>query len=103
MSNYLNEIIIAIVTGAVSFATGFKMTSAQVKAKNAETQNTELDSVDRAIAIWRKLAEDLSQEMTDQKKEFDAQIEQLKQQIVALQRENQKLHDIINDLQKSKS
>lgn len=103
MSNYLNEIIIAIVTGAVSFATGFKMTSAQVKAKNAETQNTELDSVDRAIAIWRKLAEDLSQEMTDQKKEFDAQIEQLKKQIVALQRENQKLHDIINDLQKSKS
>jgi prefoldin subunit 5 len=58
-----------------------------------------MDSVERAIGIWRQLAEDLNDQITEQKQEFDQQIDLLKQQIADLQKENKRLHDIISKLQ----
>jgi uncharacterized protein HemX len=100
MKQYAGELIVGALTALGTFYITRMRTKAETKSIEA---NTEMDSVERAIGIWRQLAEDLNDQITEQKQEFDQQIDLLKQQIADLQKENKRLHDIISKLQGASS
>ena len=91
-----------IVSGAISIGTmvvgyllGKKKQDAETRVTQATAQTSELDAVEKAVAIWRGLAQDLRKETLDLKKE----VEELSSLVLRLENENTKLRDEINHLQ----
>lgn len=63
------------------------------KKTKAEIQKTELDSVEKAISIWRNLAQDFKKEVD----ELRGQITELRAENKILRQEVKKLSDIIDE------
>lgn len=53
--------------------------AAEAKKVEAGVDADELDNVEKAIAIWRKMAEDLQVALNDQQKRYDAVVRQMTQ------------------------
>lgn len=66
------------------------------RKQKAEAEGSELDNVEKAVAIWRQTAEDLHKEIN----ELRQQIADLKSQVNNLQTENYKLQREIEKLRK---
>lgn len=74
-------------TGGMTYFLTRKRNNADIKATGAQTHISELDATEKAVAIWRNLAQDLN-----------AQVQELRALIVELRQENEKLHIEINGL-----
>lgn len=72
--------------GAVASAMAWLLGKRKAKA---DAQKTELDSVEKAISIWRQLAQD-----------FKKEVDELRVEIGELREENEKLSKEVNRLSK---
>jgi len=68
------------------------------RQSNAQAANTELDATEKAVAIWRSLAQDLKKEVDD----FRELVLQLRKEVDDLRSENTKLRHEINELKDNK-
>lgn len=90
----MNDIIlsglISLATGAIGyFFGGKKRADADIKQTLATVHSTELDAIDKAVEIWRKLAQDL-------KKELD----EVRALVAVLRVENDKLTAKVDELER---
>lgn len=79
---------IGIATAIVGYLVGKKKQDAETDLAEAQAHSSELDATEKAVAIWRNLAEDLKKE-----------VDELRFLINELRRENAKLKDEIEHLQ----
>ena len=79
--------IVAIATGTMAWLFTKKKQDAETKVTEATAHTSELDATEKAVAIWRSLAQDLKKEVDD-----------LRNLILDLRTENERLHDEINKL-----
>lgn len=79
--------IVAIATGTMAWLFTKKKQDAETKVTEATAHTTELDAIDKAVGIWRNLAQDLKKE-----------VDELRNLISELREENDKLHQEINKL-----
>ena len=89
-------IITGIATGIIGLIGGWKLNRVKVK-------NTELDNVDKAAEIWRKLADGLNKEMQlmrDENKELRKKIDELTCEINELRKSNTELKQEVEFLNK---
>lgn len=94
-----------IVSGAVSIATmvvgyflGKKKQDAETRVTAAQAQFSELDATEKAVAIWRNLAEDLKREVDElrvlvnelraENDRLREEIERLQERLISLAQEN---------------
>lgn len=85
---------------AVGAASAFVAWFLSRRQYRATAQIDELSGTEKAITIWRELAQDLTKELEKTKDEFERTIDELKTQIDELQRENAELRRIVKQLQK---
>lgn len=78
-------------TGVIATLMGYLV---GMKKTKAEAQNTEMDSVQKAVTVWRELSESLHQELEALKKEFV----ELKKSYGIMEQENKILSQKVNDL-----
>lgn len=79
-----------IVGGAITTTLAYLFGKKKTKA---EIQKTELDSVEKAISIWRSLAIDFKKEVD----ELKGQVLELRDENKALRKEVERLSDIIDE------
>lgn len=79
---------IAIVTMVVGYFLGKKKQDADIRVSDAQVYTSELDATEKAVAIWRNLAQDLKKE-----------VDELRNLINELRSENEKLKNEIDQLQ----
>lgn len=124
----MSEIIAGVLSLIGIFVTGFtthfftkKKTTADIKSQNAETEKTEavakqseLDNVEKAVAIWRKLAEDIAatsraqtealnkqvDELLKQRIDLKTQLDQMSQKLEESSSQNKKILDKMTQLEK---
>lgn len=93
--------IIAIISSFISGTLGWmlsrKKNNAEVKKIYAEIEDSELKNIERAVAIWRNIAEDLSVQV----KNLSAKCTQLSAEIETMQRQNKQLKIEIKKLEQS--
>lgn len=92
--SWLWALVAATVTQFVNYIIGRRKEAKEVAKAGAEAQGAELDNVEKAVAIWRKLAE----EMNAQVVELKAQVKTLADEISKLQVENITLKSQIQEL-----
>jgi septal ring factor EnvC (AmiA/AmiB activator) len=79
----MREIITTIIAALIAYVVGFKKNKTEVKS-------SELDTVQKAIAIWQKTAEDLQSET-----------QQMRLEITMIRKENNRLNNAIAKLTKA--
>lgn len=79
--------IVGAVTGTITWLFTRRKQDAETKITEATAHTTELDAIDKAVGIWRNLAQDLKKE-----------VDELRNLISELREENDKLHQEINKL-----
>lgn len=91
MNDILLQGIIGVATAALGWIVGRRQS-------NAQAANTELDATEKAVAIWRSLAQDLKKEVDD----FRELVLELRKEVDDLSRENMKLRHEIDGLKATK-
>jgi peptidoglycan hydrolase CwlO-like protein len=89
-------VIPTIVTAVVGFVAGRRKERADIEKTQAEVNASELENVEKAITIWRKLAEDMAAQVTELKE----QVRALTEQVGKLTHENRQLTEEIKSLKK---
>jgi peptidoglycan hydrolase CwlO-like protein len=89
-------IIPTIVTAVVGFLAGRRKERADLEKTQAEVNASELENVEKAITIWRKLAEDMAAQVN----ELKTQVHELTEQVAKLTQENRLLTEEIKSLKK---
>lgn len=90
----MNETILTGIIGAATMALGWilggrRRAKTEEKQVLANVQTTELDAIDKAVGIWRNLAQDLKKE-----------VDELRLLVAALRIENDKLQNELEELQR---
>lgn len=106
--SWLWALVAATVTQFVNWMFNRRKEAKELEKAASETQSAELDNIEKAVAIWRKLAEEMNQqvvEMKAQSKLMGEEIEKLrienvtlKQSIEELRLENSALKQQISEL-----
>lgn len=78
---------ISIITMVVGYLLGKRKQDAETKVTEAQASSSELDATEKAVAIWRNLAQDLKEE-----------VDELRLLINELREENLKLKEEISHL-----
>lgn len=78
---------ISIITMVVGYLLGKRKQDAETKVTEAQASSSELDATEKAVAIWRNLAQDLKKE-----------VDELRVLINELREENLKLKEEISHL-----
>ena len=79
---------IGIATAIVGYLLGKKKQDAETRVTEAQAQHSELDATEKAVAIWRGLAEDLKREVDELRilvNELRSENDRLRQEIEHLQ------------------
>lgn len=90
----MNETLLTGIIGAVTMALGWIL-GGRRRAKTEEqqvlanVQTSELDAIDKAVGIWRNLAQDLKKE-----------VDELRLLVAALRIENDKLQNELEELKR---
>ena len=87
LSSAVENIIIAVSTAGITWF-------ASRKKQQADIQASELDNVEKAISIWRELAQDLGKKVED----LSLRCEALSNEINELRRENKTLKSELKKL-----
>lgn len=112
----MNEIVIALAGGVGVFISSFvtwifarRKNSAEARQAEAQADITELDRVEQAIAIWRKMAEDLNakvQNLSDENKKLILELKKVRKTnemiinaLKSITPEN--VHKVVDELQKN--
>ena len=82
----MSDIIVAAIGFLATFITGGGVFFLTRRKYRTELKNTELDNVDKAISIWRSLAQGLNEEQ----KEMEKQINMLREEIKRIEKGFQK-------------
>lgn len=85
---------IGIATAIVGYLLGKKKQDAETRVTEAQAQHSELDATEKAVAIWRGLAEDLKREVDELRilvNELRSENDRLRQEIEHLQEKLAKL------------
>ena len=85
---------IGIATAIVGYLLGKKKQDAETRVTEAQAQYSELDATEKAVAIWRGLAEDLKREVDELRilvNELRSENDRLRQEIEHLQEKLAKL------------
>lgn len=101
MGHYLDQIVTLVISAATGFVTFLftrKKYQAEVSGMEAKIDIDELEATDKAIQIWRSLAEDLREELAQTKRQMNQQIDNLERQILTLQQENRELRHLLENL-----
>jgi predicted nucleic acid-binding Zn-ribbon protein len=99
----MNEITAVIITASGGIVLAFVTYFLGKKKQTVDIQNTELDNVDKAVRIWRQLAQDMQHEMEQWKAlatKLQDELETLKDEVHKLQDENARLTIELNRLSK---
>lgn len=78
-----------------------KKATAEAKGAEANAESTELDNVEKAITIWREMAENLKAQRDDALKQFgevSKQVEALRRDVRKLNCTNQKILDLLDKI-----
>ena len=106
------ELITAFVAAFLGWFFTRKKQKAEVKATETNVKGAELDIVEQAVGIWRKLAEDLNEDLKAARKQITevqttlgeilienekltSEIKKLEKDVERLSTENRKLHTLI--------
>jgi peptidoglycan hydrolase CwlO-like protein len=89
-------IIPAIATAIISFLAGRRKERADLEKTQSEINASEIENVEKAITIWRKLAEDMAAQVN----ELKVQVHELTEQVERLRNENRSLTEEIKSLKK---
>ena len=100
--NYWGEIATGLITALTTYFVTMKRTKAEIRGIEAEASGSELDSVEKAIEIWRKLAEEMTDKMTEQRNEMEKQMDILRDKIAELEAENKKLKRELSALRRNR-
>lgn len=65
------------------------------RKQKAEAQSSELENVEKAVAIWRQIASDLEGKFTA----LQTEVNQLRKEVLKLEMENERLKDANRELQ----
>lgn len=110
----MNELImtVAVGAGATFFASLITWFFARRKT-NADAKGAELDNVNKAVAIWREMAEALekrldeanieSQKSREENENLRLEVSEIKRQVKILLCENQKLKNMVNKITERKN
>ena len=85
---------VGIATAIVGYLLGKKKQDAETRVTQAQAQTSELDATEKAVAIWRGLAEDLKREVDELRilvNELRSENDRLRQEIEHLQENLAKL------------
>lgn len=102
----MNETLLTGIIGAATMALGWilggkKKAKLEEKQAIATVHSTELDAIDKAVGIWRNLAQDLKKEVDELRTLVTAlriENDKLSSQVSGLSIENQNLREEINEL-----
>lgn len=101
----VSSLISAVMTGGIVQILNVKANKrkANSEAKNSEAlaDGAELNNVEKAIKIWREMAESLKKELEEQRSKSDEmslQLEALRKEIARLTRINSKIVEILNNM-----
>lgn len=78
-----------------------KKATAEAKGAEANAESTELDNVEKAIKIWREMAESLKSELTASNAKYEAvakQVEALRRDVRKLNCTNRKILDLLENI-----
>lgn len=85
----LLQVIVPTVSLVGGWLLGKKKRTADIRMSDARADSTELDAIEKAVKIWRSLAEELKKE-----------VDQLRGLIEELRIENDKLREEIDELKR---
>lgn len=91
MEQLINALIIPLLT---AFAGAFSGWFFGRRKQQAEAVASELETVEKAVAIWREIAQDLKKELAEQTEKIEAQsakIVKLSEEVSTLRRDNARL------------
>lgn len=84
MEQYIDTLLVPILT---AFAGAFSGWFFGRRKQQAEAVQSELQTIEKAVAIWREIAQDLKKELAEQSE----QIEKLREEVSTLRRDNARL------------
>jgi len=92
MTEYLNLLFISTIPATVTWLLARRK-------NNADTKNSELDNVGKAITIWRELNEDMEERFNRQVEELRKENCNLQQRVTIVMKENEELKTQMNALE----
>lgn len=98
----MDPIILSGITSTGAIIVTWYLSKRQYKAT---VQNTELDAVEKAVAIWRNLAQDLKKEMDEMRVAMEGmrdRIDNLTTELTAVEHENDRLKREVDILKANK-
>lgn len=99
----IDNLLFPIVTTLVAAFSGWFFGRRKQKA---EAVSTELDAVEKAVAIWRQIAEDLKRRQDEQSLKIEAQtseISLLREEVSTLRRDNARLLSELKAIKKNQA
>ena len=78
-----------------------KKVKAEAQHQEAVAESSELDNVEKAIKIWREMAESLKEELSDSRKKYDnlmTEVRELKKSICKLNTINTKILGLLDKM-----
>lgn len=85
--------LLTVAGSMITYLVARKKNDAELRKIEAETDNTELEAVDKAVKIWRELAAELSRQL----KEVKEEIESLRRENILLKADLKKLKRSIDN------
>lgn len=92
----LIDVIIPILAGLVSGFSGWLFAR---RKQAAEAAASELETIEKAVSIWREVAQDLKKELESQSRE----IAKLRDEVSTLRRDNARLLSELKQIQKNQA
>ncbi|HAQ21111.1 MAG TPA: hypothetical protein DCR40_18040 [Prolixibacteraceae bacterium] len=106
MSNYISLALNLIfgsgfIISLITLRSQQKKAGSEAKGAEATAESTELDNVEKAIKIWREMAENLKAELTVSNEKYDAvakKVEGLRKDVQKLNYTNQKILKLLDKI-----
>lgn len=92
MTEYLNFLFISLVPATITWLLARRK-------NNADAKSSELDNVEKAITVWRKLSEGMEKRFTHEIEELRKENSDLQQQVATVMKENFELKEQMNALE----
>lgn len=96
MEQLIESLLIPVLT---TLAGGFSGWFFARRKQTAEAVSSELESVEKAVTIWREIAQDLKKELADQ----GLQLQKLQDEVATLRRDNARLLSELKQIKKAQN
>lgn len=96
MEQFIETLLIPFLTSIAGAFSGWFFGR---RKQTAEAVQSELESVEKAVSIWREIAQDLKKEMAEQ----GVQIQKLQDEVATLRRDNARLLSELKQIKKAQN